>query len=109
MLNHPWFALVDQSKFEATVESIRRLEHDIIAGYHAPLAKGLMVEAHLQAMTNLPAQGPFDLPEQAATDGILAGIPGNGGGHGQMRSARTVPNPFTLNQIPKIPTTNCRV
>ena len=56
-LNHPWFALVHQSKFEATMESIRRLEPDIIAGCHAPLAKGPRMEAHLQAMANLPAQG----------------------------------------------------
>ena len=80
-LNHPWFALVDQSKFEATVESIRRLEPDIIAGCHAPLAKGPRVEAHLQAMANLPAQGPLDLPDQAALDGILAAIQGGGDGH----------------------------
>ncbi|MBQ11931.1 MAG: hypothetical protein CMJ45_10310 [Planctomyces sp.] len=81
-LNHPWFALVDQSKFEATVESIRRLEPDIIAGCHAPLAKGPRVEAHLQAMANLPAQGALDLPDQAALDGILAAIQGDGSGHG---------------------------
>jgi len=80
-LNHPWFALVDQSKFEATVESIRRLEPDIIAGCHAPLAKGPRVEAHLQAMANLPAQGPLDLPDQATLDGILAAIQGGGDGH----------------------------
>ncbi|MAM64844.1 MAG: hypothetical protein CL702_00485 [Chloroflexi bacterium] len=80
-LNHPWFALVDQSKFEATVESIRRLEPDIIAGCHAPLAKGPRMEAHLQAMANLPAQGPLDLPDQAALDGILAAIQGGGDGH----------------------------
>jgi len=79
--NHPWFALVDQSKFEATVESIRRLEPDIIAGCHAPLAKGPGVEAHLQAMANLPAQGPLDLPDQAALDGTLAAIQGGPYGH----------------------------
>ena len=80
-LNHPWFALVDQSKFEATVESIRRLEPDIIASCHAPLAKGSRAEAHLQAMANLPAQGPLDLPDQATLDGILAAIQGGGDGH----------------------------
>ena len=39
------------------------------------------MEAHLQAMANLPAQGQLDLPDQAALDGILAAIQGGGDGH----------------------------
>lgn len=81
-LNHPWFAMVDQAKFDAALESIRRLEPDIIAGCHAPLAKGPRVEAHLQAMAKLPDQGSLDLPDQAALEGILAQIQGGGDGHG---------------------------
>ena len=63
------------------MKSIRRLEPDIIAGCHVPLAKGPGLEAHLKAMANLPAQGPLDLPDQAALDGILAAIQGGGDGH----------------------------
>ena len=73
-LNHPWFSLVDPVKFHAVLESIRRLEPDIIAGCHAPLAKGPRVEEHLKAMADLIDLGPLDLPDQAALEGILAQI-----------------------------------
>ena len=81
-LNHPWFSLVDPVKFHAVLESIRRLEPDIIAGCHAPLAKGPRVEAHLKAMADLIDLGPLDLPDQAALEGILAQIQVGDEGHG---------------------------
>lgn len=80
-LNHPWFELVDQSKFEASIEAIRRLQPKALASCHSPLAQGAQVETHLKAMASLPAQGPLDLPDQAALEGILAQIQGGGGGH----------------------------
>lgn len=81
-LNHPWFSLVDPAKFEAVLESIRRLEPEVIAGCHAPLAKGPRVEAHIEAMSKLPEMGPLDLPDQAVLEGILAQIQVGGDGHG---------------------------
>ena len=80
-LNHPWFELVDQSKFEASIEAIRRLQPKALASCRSPLAQGAQVETHLKAMASLPAQGPLDLPDQAALEGILAQIQGGGGGH----------------------------
>lgn len=75
-LNHPWYALVDPRKFEGVVDSIRRLNPQIIASCHSPLARGARVQAQLQAMASIPAMGPLALPDQAALDGILAQIQG---------------------------------
>ena len=58
------------------------MEPDIIAGCHAPLAKGPRVEAHLKAMADLINLGPMDLPDQAALEGILSQIQVGGDGHG---------------------------
>ena len=80
-LNPPWFELTDQSKFEASVERLRRLEPKAIASCHSPLAQGAQVETHLKAMAALPAQGPLDLPDQAALEAILSQVHGGGGSH----------------------------
>lgn len=73
-LNHPWFALVDQSKFEASIETVRRLQPKAIASCHSPLATGAQVEINLKALAALPAQGALELPDQAALEAILAKI-----------------------------------
>ena len=80
-LNHPWYTLLDQSKFEEAVERVRRSQPTAIASCHSPLAQGSLVEAQLKAMASLPAQGPLDLPDQAALEGILAQIQEGGGSH----------------------------
>jgi flavorubredoxin len=80
-LNHPWFSLLDQRKFDEAIDGIRRLQPSAIGSCHSPLAKGRQVEAHLQAMSAIPSHGPLALPDQAALDGILAQIqaaPGHG-------------------------------
>ena len=78
-LNHPWFSLLDQRKFDNVLERIRRLDPQIIASCHAPVARG-RTASHLKAMASIPAMDPLDLPEQAALDTILAQIQG-GSGH----------------------------
>ena len=84
-LSHPWYTLVDQSKFEDTfedtIERLRRLQPKAIASCHSPLAQGSQVETHLKAMASLPGQGPLDLPDQAALEGILAQMQGGTGSH----------------------------
>ena len=70
-LNHPWFALVDQKKFEVSLENIRRLQVKVIGSCHSPLARGI-TEGHLKAMAQLPAMGPMSLPDHAALQGILS-------------------------------------
>ncbi|PZC46860.1 MAG: Flavorubredoxin [Chloroflexi bacterium] len=77
-LNHPWFHLVDQGKFEESIERVRRLQPTAIGSCHSPLATGTQVETHLKALAALPAQGALDLPDQAALEGILAQMQVNG-------------------------------
>jgi hypothetical protein len=81
-LNHPWFGLVDQSKFDNVLEGIRRLQPKFIGSCHSPLVRGRQVEAHLKAMAKIPSMGPLDLPNQAALEGILAQIQGVASHHG---------------------------
>ena len=80
-LSHPWFGLLDQNKFEETIERVRRLQPKAIASCHSPLAQGSQVETHLKAMASLPAQGPLDSPDQAALEGILTQLHGGGRSH----------------------------
>ena len=80
-LNHPWFELVDPAKFEKSLEAIRRLEPEVIASCHAPMARG-RTAAHLEAMSKIPSMDPLQLPDQAALDSILAQIQGGTGQHG---------------------------
>jgi flavorubredoxin len=75
--NHPWFALVDQNKFDKVLETIRQLQPQIIASCHAPLARG-QTESHLKAMAAIPAMEPLMLPDQAAFEAILAQMAGSG-------------------------------
>lgn len=73
-LNHPWFSMLDQSKFEEAIDGIRRLQPSAIGSCHSPLAKGPTVETHLQAMSAIPSHGPLTLPDQVALAGILAQV-----------------------------------
>lgn len=77
--NHPWFALVDQNKFDKVLESIRQLQPQIIASCHAPLARG-RTEEHLKAMAAIPTTESFVGPDQAALEAILAQLAGSGSG-----------------------------
>lgn len=80
-LNHPWFTLLDQGKFETAIDVVRSLQPRAIGSCHSPLATGSQVETHLQAMAALPAQGPLALPDQAALEGILAQLQSGGVNH----------------------------
>lgn len=75
--NHPWFTLVDQSKFDRVLENIRQLHPRIIASCHAPLARG-RTEAHLKAMAAIPAMEPLTVPDQPAFEAILSQMAGSG-------------------------------
>lgn len=77
--NHPWFALIDQNKFEESLQTIRRLQPQIIASCHAPLARG-RTEEHLKSMAAIPATEPFVGPDQGALEAILAQLADSGSG-----------------------------
>lgn len=61
--NHPWFALVDQNKFNSVLQTVWQLKPQIIASSHAPLARGRYVESHFKAMAAIPAMEQLSLPD----------------------------------------------
>ena len=63
--NHPWSAWADKTKIEVVLEEIRRLDPQVIAGCHSPMARG-RTESHLRALSELIGMEPLLGPEQGA-------------------------------------------
>lgn len=60
---------------------IRRLEPDVIASYHSPVARS-RTNAHPEAISKIPTMDPVSLQDQGVLDSILAQIRGGSGHHG---------------------------
>ena len=70
-LTSPWTALVDHSKFDKALESIRQLQPTTILSSHLPAAHG-RTDSLLKAMSGIPSIEPFVGPDQAALEAMLA-------------------------------------
>jgi flavorubredoxin len=68
----PWIHLVDQSKFDRHLETIRRLEPRTILSSHGPVAHG-RTDSLLKALSAAPALEPFVGPDQEEMLAMMAG------------------------------------
>jgi flavorubredoxin len=71
--NHPWSAWADKAKIEVVLEEIRRLDPQVIAGCHSPMARG-RTDSHLKALHGLIGMEPLLGPEQDAFASVIAGL-----------------------------------
>lgn len=67
----PWVHLLDEKKFAATVDEVRRLDPKLILSTHLPAIHG-EIDKHLEVLARLPGSPPAPSPDQAVLDALLA-------------------------------------
>jgi flavorubredoxin len=72
----PWLHTIDEGKFAAQMKAIAAIQPSSIYSSHLPPA-GAMIEPFLKMLASVPAQDPFDAPNQAGLEAMLAqmGVP----------------------------------
>jgi flavorubredoxin len=71
-----WLPIVDDRKFQATVDRVEALAPAVIAGCHTPAIKGARVAAALQATRRSPSAEVPPQPDQAVLEQIQRAITG---------------------------------
>jgi len=72
----PWLELVDEARFQATVDRIASLDPKVMAGCHTPIISGERVAQAIAATRLSPTAGVQPEPDQAVLDQIKAAIEG---------------------------------
>ena len=67
----PWLALVDDTRFQATVDRVAALAPTVVAGCHTPVITGARVAAAIEAARLLPTRTVPPEPDQAVLEEIL--------------------------------------
>ncbi len=68
----PWLSLVDQKKYDKTVDRIQDLDITAIAGCHTPVIEGEFIAQAFDHLRALPSIDPPPLPDQSVLDQIIA-------------------------------------
>jgi hypothetical protein len=74
-LDSPWLHKVDESKFGAELENIRKLDPTVVLSSHLPPARGMLGQL-LGALADAPKAPVFVGPSQAAFESMLAQMTG---------------------------------
>jgi hypothetical protein len=67
----PWVHSVDETKFAAALDSVRRFDPQLVLSTHLPAIHGNL-ESHLETLLKLPGSTPWSGPDQAALEAMLA-------------------------------------
>lgn len=67
----PWVHSVDETKFAASLDSVRTLDPRMVLGTHIPAIHG-DVGPHLETLARLPGSTPWRGPDQAMLEAMLA-------------------------------------
>jgi flavorubredoxin len=70
----PWLALVDDAKFQRTVDRIEALQPRVIAGCHTPVIAGGFVEDAIAATRLAPSAVVPPQPDQSVLDAIQSAL-----------------------------------
>jgi flavorubredoxin len=70
-IDSPWIHKVDQARFAAELNVLRRLEPDLILSSHLPPAKS-MANRLLDCLEATPSTPPFEGPNQPALEAMIA-------------------------------------
>jgi flavorubredoxin len=71
----PWLSIVDEHKFNDSLDTVRKLNPEVIVSSHLPPAVN-MTEVLLEHLASARSAPPFIGPDQAAFQQLLAGQPG---------------------------------
>ncbi|UDY34543.1 MBL fold metallo-hydrolase [Dermatobacter hominis] len=70
----PWLELVDDGRFQRTVDRIEALRPAVMAGCHTPAIAGSFVDAALAATREAPTADVPPQPDQGVLDAIVAAL-----------------------------------
>jgi hypothetical protein len=70
----PWLELVDEARFQATVDRVAALAPTVVAGCHTPAVTGDRVNAAIAATRRSPSAEILPEPDQAVLDQIQAAL-----------------------------------
>lgn len=70
-VNSPWAAGVDRGAFTASLEPLRRLDPPVVLSSQLPAARSAMPRL-LEMLAGAPDVQPFEGPDQAALEAMLA-------------------------------------
>jgi len=70
-VNTPWVVDVDEAKFAASLQQVRDFNATTVLATHLPAVRG-KTEELIRATAALPAQGPVEMPDQAALEAMMA-------------------------------------
>lgn len=69
----PWLQVIDEDKFQASVDALADLKPARLLSSHLPPASGRMLEALVSNLKDAPAQPAFAGPDQAQLELMMAG------------------------------------
>jgi flavorubredoxin len=75
-VDSPWLHKVNESMFASELDSIRRMEPEMVLSSHLPPAPAMM-DKMLKSLAAAPAAQPFVGPNQAALEAMLAQVVGS--------------------------------
>ena len=67
----PWVHSIDETKFAASLDRVRRFDPRLVLSTHLPAIHGNL-ERHLETLMTLPGSTPWVGPDQAALEAMLA-------------------------------------
>lgn len=79
-VDSPWIQNVDVPKFLGSFASLREREPDLVLSAHLPPAPGITAPM-IDTLSSSARSPPFEGPDQAALEQMLAGFEPSGGGH----------------------------
>lgn len=74
LFDSPWLHLVDQARFAAVLERVRRLEPTAIYSSHLPPASGTSLDSFIKLMHAVPDAEPFIPPDHEAFTQLAAAL-----------------------------------
>jgi flavorubredoxin len=70
----PWLTLVDDARFQATVDRIAALRPKVLVGCHTPVVEGAFVAEAIAATRQAPTAEILPQPDQSVLDSIQAAL-----------------------------------
>lgn len=70
----PWLSLVDDRRYQATVDRVAALDPTVLAGCHTPAVSGHLVAEAIDVARRIPTMTVPPQPDQAVLEQILSGV-----------------------------------
>ncbi len=73
-LNSPWFKLLDQDKFERHVDTVQRLDIEVLAACHSPVIRRPQIDQAFSLIRDIPKGEPPPQPTQVDLEALMHAI-----------------------------------